>query len=367
MTLTKALPRIILPVVIAVTLLAGLGAGLTRLGWDMGELSRRVYLMHGPLMISGFLGTLLCLERAVALASRVRWAIAAPALSAIGAVAVLLWPDAVYAKALFTASGVGLVILFVLMLRIHPSRDVAIMGVGAVCWMVGNAVWLSGRPIFEVVHLWAAFLILTIVGERLELSRVRRLTPTSERLLVGAVGVYAIGALSSPLNLALGIRVLGVGAVLIGAWLLHYDVARRTVRVAGLPRYIATCLLPGYAWLAFGGIAAIWKGAIYAGPDYALVLHAFLLGFVFSMIFGHMPIILPAVTGVKLNFSPVLYIPLALLHISLVLRMVARMRLDLAGRQTGGMLNAIAILLFLAMTVVIVVRSNRGSGQPVPA
>ncbi|ACZ87154.1 hypothetical protein [Streptosporangium roseum] len=41
---------------------------------------------HGPLMALGFLGTLICLERAVALRSR--WGYTAPALSALGAVAL---------------------------------------------------------------------------------------------------------------------------------------------------------------------------------------------------------------------------------------------------------------------------------------
>nr|BFE78121.1 hypothetical protein GCM10020093_007220 [Planobispora longispora] len=41
---------------------------------------------HGPLMALGFLGTLISLERAVALRSR--WGYAAPALSALGAVAL---------------------------------------------------------------------------------------------------------------------------------------------------------------------------------------------------------------------------------------------------------------------------------------
>ncbi|MBK9124329.1 MAG: hypothetical protein IPM16_14585 [Chloroflexi bacterium] len=363
----RIVPRVVLPALIVVTLLAGLGAGLSRLGWDMDTLSERVRALHGPLMISGFLGTLICLERAVALAGRVRWALIVPAINAVGALAVLLWPDAIYAKGLFTSAGIGLTILYVYMLRMHPSRDVAIMGAGTVCWTIGNALWLSGQPIVLTVHLWTAFLILTIVGERLELSRVRRLTPLSERLLVGVVGVYIVGVLISPANLGLGVRVLGAGAVLVAAWLLRYDISRRTVKLSGLPRYIAICLILGYMWLAFGGAAAIWKGAIFAGPDYALVLHAFLLGFVFSMIFGHMPIILPAISGVNFQFSRVLYVPLAVLHVSMLLRTAANLQIDQAARQTAGLLNVIAILLFLATTAAIVVLSNRGGRQPAPA
>src|SRR5690606_31475389 len=199
-----------------------------------------------------------------------------------GAVTLLLLHDVRLARLLLTLGSLGLVSLFGLMLRLHPTRDIVIMALGAVCWLIGNSLWLAGQPVFQVVHLWTAFLILTIVGERLELSRVRRLTRTSEYLLTLTVAVYLAGVLLTIVNLDAGIRVLGVGAVLMAGWLLRYDIARRTILQSGLPRYIAACLLAGYIWLSFGGLIAIWKGAVYAGPDYAVILHAFLLGFVFS-------------------------------------------------------------------------------------
>jgi len=60
--------------IVIMALLGGLGSGLARLGWPMDPMSQNWLLIHGPLMISGFLGTLICLERGVALASRcVAW------------------------------------------------------------------------------------------------------------------------------------------------------------------------------------------------------------------------------------------------------------------------------------------------------
>ena len=141
----------------------------------------------------------------------------------------------------------------------------------------------------------------------MELSRVRRLTSASERLLIAVVIIYLIGVILTVFDLSTGVRLLGIGAVLTAGWLLRYDIAGRTIRHQGLPRYIAACLLLGYVWLGFGGLLAIWHGAIYAGSDYAATLHAFLLGFVFSMIFGHAPIIIPALTGLQLKYTPVFY------------------------------------------------------------
>jgi hypothetical protein len=362
-------PRALLLLTMAVALLGGLGSGLARLGWQMDSLSRDWMLVHGPLMISGFLGTLICLERAVALAARYRWSIAVPAINAAGTVTLLVMPGAVPARVLLTAGSLGLVVLFGFMLRLRPSRDVIIMAAGAVCWLLGNGLWLAGEPVYQVVHLWTAFLILTIVGERLELSRVRRLTPVSENLLVLAVVVYLAGVLLTALALDAGIRLAGVGAVLIAGWLLRYDVTRRTIRQTGLPRYMAACLMLGYIWLGFGGVMAIGKGAIYAGPDYGLILHAYLLGFVFSMIFGHAPMILPAMTGLRLSYAPIFYLPLLLLHTTLVYRMYGNLALDFTARQWGGLFNAAAVLLFMAMMAFTVVRSNTArateGGEPV--
>jgi hypothetical protein len=353
--------------VVAVTLLGGLGSGLARLGWQMDALSTHWMMLHGPLMICGFLGTLICLERAVALAARSKWSLAVPIVNAAGAVALLVLPDPTPAKVLLTAGSLGLLGMFGFLLWLHPQRYMVVMTLGAICWVIGNALWLAGWPIFQVVHLWTAFLLLTIVGERLELSRVRRPTPLIANLLMLANGVYLAGVLLTTINLGAGIRLFGAGALLMALWLLRYDIARLTIRREGLARYIAACLLIGYVWLGVGGLIAMWKGALYAGPDYAALLHVFLLGFVFSMIFGHAPIILPAVTGVRLPYRPIFYGHLILLHTTLIYRTYGHLAADFTAQQWGGLLNVMAVLLFLAMTLLTVFQANSGqtvaSGQ----
>lgn len=359
MKIVHLLPRVLLLLTVVAALLGGMGAGLARLGWQTNLVEADWIAVHGPLMISGFLGTLLCLERAVALTSRYRWSMVVPVVNALGAVVLLLMPGEVTARFLLTLGSTGLVFLFVLMLRLHPSRDVGIMAAGALCWMLGNGLWLAGQPVYQVVHLWTAFLVLTIIGERLELSRVLRLSQMSERLLLAVIAVYLSGVLLTILHLDMGIRVLGAGAVLLAGWLMRYDLTRRTIRHTGLPRYIAACLLAGYVWLGFGGVVALWKGAVYAGPDYAVILHAFLLGFVFSMIFGHAPIILPALTGLQLRYSPVFYGHLLLLHITLIYRTYGSLASDFVAQQQGALLNVLAVLMFIVVMVLVVVRSNR--------
>ena len=350
--------RLITVLTVAVALLGGLGAGLARLGWPMDHLSQGLMLLHGPLMISGFLGTLICLERAVALASRYSWSFAVPLVNAAGAVALLVAGETLAAKLLLIVSSSGLLLLFALLLRLHPLRYMVVMSLGALAWLLGNVLWLAGYPLYQVVHLWTAFLLLTIVGERLELSRVRRLTAAIENMFTFAIAVYLVGVILVIFNLDAGIRLSGLGALLMAVWLLHYDVARYTIRRTGLARYIAACLLLGYVWLGTGGVIGMWQGALYAGPIYAALLHAYLLGFVFSMIFGHAPIILPAVTGLRLDYHPIVYGHFLLLHTTLVYRMVGYLTMDFTMQQWGGLLNVAAVLLFLGVTIVAVVRSN---------
>jgi len=67
-------------------LLTGMWAGLLRRGWNVPIPRPTLVLAHGPFMISGFLGTLIGFERAVALGRQ--WAFAAPLCSALGAVAL---------------------------------------------------------------------------------------------------------------------------------------------------------------------------------------------------------------------------------------------------------------------------------------
>ena len=71
-----------------IALLAGLDASLVRLGALAPVASTSLGTVHGLLMIYGFLGTAICLERAVALQSdgRRAWAYAAPLLTGAGGI-----------------------------------------------------------------------------------------------------------------------------------------------------------------------------------------------------------------------------------------------------------------------------------------
>jgi len=149
-----------------------------------------------------------------------------------------------------------------------------------------------------------------------------------------------------------GVRLCGGGLAALGLWLLRYDIARRTVREPGLPGFMASALLCGYVWLVIGGLMWIFFSQDFsAGPHYDAMLHAIFLGFVFSMIFAHAPIIFPSITGLAMPFQRVFYAHLILLHVSLLFRVGGDLIESPSWQQWGGLLNALSVLLFLLNNV----------------
>ena len=133
---------------------------------------------------------------------------------------------------------------------------------------------------------------------------------------------------------------------------LEHRVARRTVRQPGLTRFIAACLLPGYVWLIVaGGLWLAFGAGSASGMIYDAMLHSLFLGFVFSMIVAHAPIILPAILSIAIAYRPVFYAHVVLLHTSLVLRMWAYLAPDPSMRMWTGLLNVLAVLLFIGNTI----------------
>ena len=154
-------------------------------------------------------------------------------------------------------------------------------------------------------------------------------------------------------------RLAGVALVALAVWLGLFDIARRTVRAAGVTRFVAVALLSGYVWLGLAGLLALRFGDVAAGPRYDAVLHAVFVGFVFSMIFGHAPIVFPAVLGLAVPYGARFYVHLAALHASLALRIAGDLAAWSSGRQWGALLNALAVVLFVVNTAYGVLAARR--------
>jgi hypothetical protein len=345
-----------------VMLLAGLWEGLVYLGLPVPAGGASLHEGHGPLMVLGFLGTLISLERAVALGSA--WAYLGPAGAAAGGLAVTVGAPNGVGQALVVVGGLVLVGVFVAVHRIQPSLHNTVLASGAVCWVVAGCLWLAGWDVPQFIPWLVGFLVLTITGERLELSRLVGAGPLARRLFLGAAGIFSAGLITSAFRETDGVRVAGVGLVALAVWLARNDIARRTIRTAGITRYMAIALLTGYAWLAVGGGLWIGVGRMSDGRGYDAMLHAIFLGFVISMIFAHAPVIVPSVLGRPLPFRRSFYVPLALLHMTLLLRLVGGDAVgDKVAWQWGGTLNEVALLLFVALAATAVIRARKDVGK----
>lgn len=339
--------RLLLFVAAVVALLAGLASGLARLG--LFAPGAALIANHGAFMVGGVFGTLVSLERAVAMGRR--WPYLAPLLAALGVLGLLFGaplgvPPAWLPLPFVAAAAVLCIAGFALYLQQQVLHLFA-LAVASAMWLYGNLLWLGQGFVAPAVPAWQAFLILTIAGERLELSRFLN-TPRSARRLFAALmaaqvlGVLVVDVWPLPLPLTL---------LALAAWLLRYDIVRRTLRQSGLPRYIAVCIGSGYLWLIASALLSLGAELGLAAPARDAALHALLLGFVFAMVFGHAPIVLPAVARLKLPYHAALYVPLALLHLSLALRFGAGLANDFALRQWAALGNAAALLLFAATVV----------------
>jgi hypothetical protein len=333
----------------ALAMAAGLWSGLVRLGVALPAGMPPSAELHGALMISGFLGTLISLERAVALGRW--WAYAAPMLSAAGAVALLAGTPRLGAAAFIAAGGFLLAASARIVVR-QPALFTVVLAAGAACWAAGSMQWLMGYPMPAVSGWWLIFLILTIAAERLELSRIASPPPSSQVTFALAVLLLLIGSAHGELAKT-SAPYTAAGLLGCAAWLLHHDIARRTIRVAGLPRFSALSILAGIAWLAVAGSLMLLAPPGATAFSYDAAVHAIAIGFVLSMVFGHAPIILPAVIGARVRYTAFAYVPLALLHASVLLRVVSDMLEWVDLRAGSGILTVLALVSYAATLMLV--------------
>lgn len=337
-------------------LAAGVFSGLVRAGISLPELLTAPPGLHSPLMISGFFGTVIGLERAVA--ARKPWAYLAPLLSALGGIALLTTSRESIAPLLFSLAGMSFVSANIRVVRIQPATYSAILLAGAVLWLMGNIGWLiSGTPWLSIPY-GLSFLVMTIAGERLELTRFLPPRPLAARSFILIAALVLMGTIIAGAYHFSNNALLGLSYALLALWLIQFDIARKTIRQPGITRFVAICLLSGYGWLLIGGLLMvdIWQPGIFQRDA---AIHAMTLGFIFAMVIGHAPIIFPAVVRVAIPFSGIFYLPLVLINLGVLLRLAAALISNPIFRTTGAVTNAIGILSFMLCILLQVARGVR--------
>lgn len=339
------------------SLVAGVLGGLARLAVAVPEAAQLRAGGHGALMVAAFFGTVISLERAVALHRF--WPYLAPLSAGLGGVTLLaLGPWWLPPSLIALGSG----LLFLASLGVYrqlPALFTFTLLLGAGAWLAGNLVWLSTMSLSAAALFWMSFLVLTIAGERLELTRFLPPRPLGQKIFVALLAVICLALAAIPLAPDFGSRLLAGAFLALAAWLLRYDIARRTVRQSGLTRFVAVCLLTGYGWLAVGAALGLAGSFAPGHPGRDAAMHAIFLGFVFAMVIGHAPIIFPAVMRVKIPYHPFFYVPLLALHLSLIVRMAGSLGGGSPWQQTGATLNGVSLALFVLTILASVVRGAR--------
>ena len=322
-------------------LLVGLYAGTALLG--VAPTSTAAHA-HGPLMVFGFVGGAIGLERVVAV--KKTWAWAGPICHVVAVVSLLVGAPR-FVPAIFFAW--SFLILGAIYLEIHrrqPTLAVLVQAAGVIGGVAASLLWAMADSFAMAMPLCVLYVVSTIIGERMELARVTMAGTKAESLITVLVLALAAAGVIFVLVPAVGYRLMGLFLFAISVTTVRVDVAKNLVHGTGLPRYSAVCMLAGYFWLAFAGV--IWLAFGQAtGFAYDASVHTVFLGFVMSMIFAHAPIILTSVIRKKLPYRPVLYLPVALLHGGLVLRIAADALTRTTVFRVGGMTNVIAVLLFV--------------------
>jgi hypothetical protein len=332
------------------SLISGILTGWFRLGMDMPV--SQIYLHHGALMTGSFLGTVILLERIVTLKKNCLFIF--PLVNGSSLFFYYLDMNTIAFSCLILGS-VGLFYVFYLIIQQHEDLPFQVMWVGAGAWFIGNVHLLIFQSYAHSILWWMGFLLLTIVGERLELSKFLPISRLKGSVLLALLALFL---LSCVIPFHLGGQVLtGFALVGIAIWLLLYDMVRKSIRKAGIHHFTALSLMFGYIWLAISGILYMANGG--GSIAYDALIHSFFLGFVFSMIFAHGPIILPCVLG--LNFKPyhkLLYLWLVLFEFSLAARLTGSFW-DFAELKTmAGFANGVFILLYFASMIWLVLGRN---------
>ncbi|MGN6577285.1 MAG: hypothetical protein ACTHKG_16550, partial [Nocardioides sp.] len=226
-----ALPRrlgLLLPAGLA--LLAGLDAALMLLGLPAPASAERLPDVHGMLLVLGFVGTLIALERAVALGRRPGFL--APALLGAGAVALVTPAPVEVGKALLVAGAAGLTAVYVPLWRRQRDDAVLVQALGAVVAVGAATLWLGGLAVPALLPWLVGFVVLTIAGERLELARIAMGPAAGATLL--ALAAALVTAITASLLWPATTPALGLVMLALVAWLASHDAARHTVRSTGV-------------------------------------------------------------------------------------------------------------------------------------
>src|SRR5690606_33689073 len=156
-------------------------------------------------------------------------------------------------------------------------------------------------------------------GERLELTRFVPV-PKAAGVVMWILFALVFISFFIPFH-ASGLMFYGISLLFLTLWFLRFDIARLSSRKSGYFRYTGMSMLTAYGWLLVHVLLVLFFNN---HPFfYDLYLHSFFLGFGFSMIWAHAPIILPGILKIsKTPFHPILWLFWFIFQLTLAARIL---------------------------------------------
>lgn len=351
-------PFYLLPLVIF-GLVTGIFGGWIRLGSSLILLTESG-ANHGFLMVGGFLGTLISIERAMVMKKKA-WLLI-PFLSGLSSF-FFLFGENQTGIMLLLAGSLGLSIIMHFQAVKHAHFHTYLLYAGTLSWFIGNFMAWNFDRISAGSTWWIGFLLFTIVGERLELSQFLPVPTWSKKVLMFFLGLFTFG-LIFPFQ-GLGNVFMGLAAISISTWLLFFDMAKVTSKKKAQFRYIGIGLRVGYVWLALHGLILLFMETHMSYYD--LILHTFFLGFTFSMIWAHAPIIFPTIFGIRETpYHRLLWIPWSVFQLTLAGRLISGALNAYELKKIMGITNGLTILvLFILMGGIVVWKIRKRNILPI--
>ena len=333
------LGRFFIPFVLFLLFL-GILSGLSR----GGVVERDWFAQYHPIIfVTGFFGTLISLERAIGL----------------GKIFFIVPASIIFGVALYIFFGKPHMLVLSSLLFSIPSIFIVRMNrylfyflFSSLLFFLGNSAFVLGG-VKSASLLLVESLVLFILAERIELSRIAKLRRSDIALFIFA---FFLMLFSSALLFLVEVnyterslvgefplQLAGVSNIVLGVWFLMRDIARRVRKIsAGITRFSATAVLLAHMSLLLSGVLLLFgKWKVWGGA-----LHLISLGFVFSMVFGHAPLVFPQIAKTKPIFSHFFYAPLVLLHISVLMRVLSEIILLRELKFISLYLNSASILIF---------------------
>lgn len=330
--------------VVALLLLSLLGA-FSRLGWPLPAAIAPLATQHGALMICGFFGTLIGLERWIL--KRFVLGYVSPFLTISGSLALFLFSES-FAAVCFLLAAMYQIGAFAWSKQAHHLPTL-IQLLGLAVWGGGCLVWALGRGFTDLSLAWIGFLSLTILGSRLDKiqkanTAMARPSRLEYRILLGSMLCFAVGCLLNLMSQELSYQLCGASFLVSALWYLIFDAAVLPPERQAFLSYFRWGLKLSYGWLWLTGILLLIWGSALPLLAYDVYLHMILLGFVFGMVFSHLPIMLPELSGLQFRFHNILFAPLFVLHAGLAIRFGVVVFQQHAFFPWFGLINVLALV-----------------------